>query len=192
MKNFLLFTSAIFSASIFAQIDVGAVIRAKDIKSGSFAIGSIQQSILTLSQFQAENGDCWKLMDGSSLASTDLGVLTGMTNSPDARGNFLRMANNGRVDGNQNPNNNNLGEFQSDAFQAHRHNWHLGQGGGPTNPFGTIYGANVASYNYNTLQNNVGEAIASTQGTPRTSAETRPKNITVNFFIKINRSCNFN
>lgn len=45
-------------------------------------IGEIKASCLTLAQFQALKNNTWVLMDGSSIAGSDLAVLTGITTLP--------------------------------------------------------------------------------------------------------------
>jgi len=63
----------------------------QNFKIGAQALGSIQQSILTEAEFQAEMGTTdWVLMDGRNIAGSKLATLKGWTTIPDARGRFLR------------------------------------------------------------------------------------------------------
>lgn len=138
-------------------------------------VGTIKSSMLTLAQFQAQNGTGWVLADGGSCVGSSYATLTGFTTVPDARGLTLRGKNNGRSDGNQNPDGDStLGTYQADGIGSHNHgtysspnNW-MTNGG--NNNQGVIY-----VNNNGTIQNNAGAAN-----------ETRMKNITVNWFIRIN------
>lgn len=61
-----------------------------------FAIGAIQQSILSSAQFMAalpaaERSD-WHLADGGDITGSSLAAVTGVNTVPDLRGAFLRMA----------------------------------------------------------------------------------------------------
>jgi hypothetical protein len=85
------------------------------------------------------------------------------------------MYNNGRNDGNQNPDESKLGDYQLDDFKSHTHTY--SDSGGSSR------------FRYN--------ASGGWEGTPNqlTGAtggkETRPKNVTVNYFIKV-RNCSLN
>lgn len=158
----------------------GEKISASKINSALLQIGSIQQALLTEAQFQSLNGDCWRLMNGSSVAGTDFGEFTGMTTLPNmvAEGDFLRQASGSRV----------LGSHEADEFKSHTHATQKqgsGNNGGLWHPqfpgafAGAISGDTFTSNNTNGMSNSGG-------------VETRPKNTAVNFFIKVNKSCNFN
>jgi hypothetical protein len=143
-------------------------------------IGMVVSSLLTLAQFQVINGVGWVLADGSNIVGSTYATITGATAVPDLRGMVLRGKNNGRADGKQNPDGDlTLGVYQADAFQGHVH----------TVPTYSSTGANnVAARG----ANDVLDASTSlpvtdgVNGTPRTAAETRMRNQTVNHFIKIN------
>lgn len=63
------------------------------LEQSSFMVGSVQVSILNQEQFQTLMGSAdWVLMDGRSIKGTRLAKLTGMENLPDASGRFFRMA----------------------------------------------------------------------------------------------------
>ena len=144
----------------------------------SSSIGSVKQSMLDEATFQSIHGTGWVLMDGRDLSVTNPGsayeTLTGQSTLPDARGQFLRGKNNSRNDGNEDPDGERaIGSYQADEFATHTHQ-HVRygqttstggfaippQGANPTPQFGTT--------------------------TEAGGNETRPKNITVNIFIKIN------
>jgi len=124
--------------------------------------------MLTEAQFQSINGPSWVLMDGRSIAGSAYATLTGSGTIPDARGMVLRGKNNGRSDGNENPDGDSaLGLYQGDQFRSHTHS------GVPITPSNVGAGGGaVVGFNGNT---------GSSGGN-----ETRMKNITVNHFIKIN------
>lgn len=148
-------------------------------------IGDVKSAMLSLAQFQVLNGSNWILADGSSAAGTAWASITGLATIPDLRGIILRGKNNGRSDGNQDPDGERvLGSFQTHAFESHNH------GGGdhlhnvPFGPgtFGSSSGANTYRSDAGTHNTNSSGAVIATQG----SNETRMKNVTVNHFIKVN------
>ena len=143
---------------------------------GTWKIGDVKQSFLTEAEFQAEHDDTWVLCDGRDVIGSDYAVLkegdaVTSHNIPDARGQFLRGKNNGRADGNENPDGEiDLGVYQADQFESHSHTYQDRRFGGLAGgaPGGTT-----------TLQN--------FQTTASGGSETRSKNLTCNMFIKINR-----
>ena len=144
-------------------------------------VGDVIHSMLTEEQFIAENGAGWVLADGRDVTGSkyDTLILGGLGgNIPDMRGQFLRGKNNGRLDGNENPDGDlALGTLQVDAFQGHEHNQIYTSGAnGSTSPGSSrdpITGPTTGI---------VSDGI---NGTPRVAEETRSRNITVNIFIKI-------
>ena len=168
--------------------------------SGSdvFSVGEIRTSILDQTQFQQLNGYEWVLMDGRPLlvrtalsphlSSGEYGLTV-----PDARGRFLRMANNNACadfrggddeahaqciarhdpDG-ERP----LGTYQTDAFRAHQHNAHLTHYGNVPRDNGPGYIGNIAPTG---LDSRAPIPTTATTG----NIETRPKNVAVNFYIKV-------
>lgn len=161
-----------------------------------FPVGTIIDSLLTEAQFQALMGTGWILMDSRSVSSTMYANLTGASTMTDARGQFRRSKNNGRADGNQDPGGERaLGNLQAGAMQSHNHfsftNTYTSQNGGRTSDLTTgnypswgngVSGAGEA-YNIMASGNasNVGLTSAAGSGN-----ETRPRNIAVNTFVKIN------
>jgi hypothetical protein len=144
-----------------------------EFKSVQGTLGDIRTSMLTEALFQSENDTTWIIADGQDVTGSDYHTLTGETTIPDTRGTFLRGKNNGRVDGKQNPDGDlPLGTYQVDDFFSHDHSVSSSSftGGGAQ--------AAIAS-------NNVGYPAHITGMTG--GNETRPRNITVNIFIKINR-----
>jgi hypothetical protein len=169
---------------------------------GNFGIGEVKQSVLTEAEFQQVFDGTWVLMDGRDITGSDLANLTGNNTLPDARGQFLRGKNNGRNDGSEDPEGErNLGASQSDSFGSHDHG-----GGfhghalysytgtstsgnlGMTNTITGVTGKNSASRGYvstngdgATLVQDAGNFLNTDGG-----SETRPRNIVINYFVKIN------
>lgn len=160
-------------------------------------VGMIVQSMLTEAQFQALNGPSWVLMDGRNVAGSVYAQITGQNVIADARGLFLRAKNNGRSDGNQNPDGDlALGTLQLDhtrrprdtAFatntDTHSHSATV-YVGGPTGDVGRFssFSAGGTSFNNTASTNTDAHSHSITSGG---DAETNPRNLTVNTFIKIN------
>jgi len=137
--------------------------------------------MLSEAQIQAQIGDCWVLANGRSVTGSDYETLTGFSNIPDARGVFLRSKNNGRSDGNENPDGElALGAYQADNFKSHVHRQRLNGSGFSDSPLTNTSNGNVS--------NSTRDSQIDTKSTG--GNETRSKNITVNTFIKINNTCN--
>jgi hypothetical protein len=169
-----------------SQIASGDPIQADKINSmiveinKMYDIGDIRNSLLTESQFQSRNGSCWVLMNGQSVSGSLYESLTGRSNLPSAAGRFLRNAGGSAAA---------LALTQEDDFKAHNHG-----GGDHSHSYssGTSSLNSAGSYPYpssvlggtRSAINNSGTIIASQGG-----SETRPKNLTVNMFVKIN-NCN--
>jgi hypothetical protein len=136
-------------------------------------IGMIVQSMLTEVQFQSLNGNSWVLANGRDISGSRYASITGSATIPDLRGVVLRGKNNGRSDGNQNPDGDlALGQYQGDANGSHDHARALVSIGGGSSQ-GPAFGGN-GNFGY-------GNTTVATGGN-----ETRARNITVNTFIKIN------
>jgi microcystin-dependent protein len=146
----------------------------------------------------------WLLCDGTLYVVTQYpnlyaaiginygGILGANFNVPDLRGRFLRGVdgtagndpdNATRTTSNTGGNTgDNVGSLQNDAFQGHYH-----KSGGDANhrytPYATTWDAGAGAVdlgNFFTLQ----PVSDGTNGTPRTTSETRPKNVYVNYIIK--------
>lgn len=112
-------------------------------------------------------------------------------NLPDFRGYFLRGYDNSagndpdaasRTDRGDGTTGDDVGTVQLDAFQGHEHQQHSRYPtGGATG--GTSYTPAAAPNNGSTM-NTQGEVSDGSNGTPRTSSETRSKNIAVMWIIK--------
>ena len=134
-------------------------------------LGDIKASMLADGVFQTINGSGWIIADGRDVTGSDYHALTGNSTVPDMRGMFLRGKNNGRTDGNENPDGDlALGTYQADEFKSHTH--------------GYIFAPNTGHADLNfyggTRENDYTRQTDATGGD-----ETRARNITVNYFIKI-------
>lgn len=163
----------------------------KALAEGSLCpAGTVKKSMLTVDQFIAEQGPGWILADGSStytdengdehpISESAYGVLTGETAVPDIRGVFTRMKDNGRGEFTDLA----LGTSTTDQLKSHTHTFTWDQ----TNMiYVDVLGDGLANDDGDTkkspLPNN---SLAYTIGSTGI-AESRPKSITLNFFIKIN------
>lgn len=143
-------------------------------------IGMIVPAMLTETQFQALNGPSWVAIDGRSVAGSKYAEITGLATLPDARGMALRGQNTfgsslgTRADGNQNPDGTALGGFQNHGMASHTHNL-------------TLFG-NVPAVTNLPASSGSGAGGTAVTGAPNSGSanETRMRNITVNYFIKIN------
>jgi hypothetical protein len=162
-------------------------------------VGMIVHSMLTETQFQAINGVSWVLADGRSVAGSIYATTTGSSSVPDLRGVFLRGKNNSRADGNQDPGGDRaLGSVQTHAFGNHdhgggSHGHYVGSQDSTADTGGNVAQEFVRSYNsgsggkaYTSAPTTLGTTTAATVIQEEGGLETRPTNIAVNVFIKIN------
>lgn len=149
-------------------------------------VGTVRSSTLSLVQFQTEVDGVWMLMNGQSCVGTAYASLTGNATVPDVLtdGEFLRQAKVGR----------NVGTKEGDAIRNITATTTFcsdsnGSGGvGPVNPSGAFSGSGTpgamisdssgSRAGYNSLNFNASLQVP-------TSDENRPKNLAVNFFIKV-------
>lgn len=169
----------------------------KKIKSDPNPVGSIIESMLDEATFQAEFGNNWVLFDDRSVVGTDYEALTGFSTLADARGQTLRMKNNGRSDGQEDPDGERaLGSQQEDAMQqitgsftTRVQNVSLTLAVGSSGAYSiTQDNSALGTMQDGGVQNRrqfINFDSANSPGA-RTGVETRTKNIAVNYFIKIN------
>lgn len=141
-------------------------------------IGEVITSMLTEKEFSYLNGnEDWVLADGREVNRESAYCrATGRNYVPDLRGVFLRGKNHSRNDEYQNPDDLPLGTPQKDSFKTHNHHHYVvgwGDGGEPDSRHGKTAGNSPRNHWPETTENSGGN-------------ETRPKNVTVNFYIKIN------
>jgi hypothetical protein len=163
-------------------------------------IGTIVASVLPYSAFLEANGlpqtndmskAVWIPCDGRQLNSGDgnSSVYARYGTVPDLRGVFLRGANDfgviypgvAAVDPTRNnPDNTAVGVVQADAFQTHSHGIMVGQG-----PYGVDYTheLHVGQGGSTDMARGRNDVVIQPAGT---AAETRPRNMTVFFYLKIN------
>lgn len=85
-------------------------------------VGDVKMSILEPDDFIAENGDCWVLMDGRALNSSDrLAQIKNWQQIPDARGTFIRGYDPSGANDPDRGGNPPVGSYQGDSFGAHTH-----------------------------------------------------------------------
>lgn len=151
------------------------------------SLGDVKYSVLKLEEFVKLNGKGWVLMDGQSIENSKLYRLTGgdLKNSPDARGVFIRGMNLGRSTDTGDANGDrNVGMFQSDEFKQHSHSASGYITGNITGSNGTrdCDGGNQ-KFNCDPgfPDRNVSVSIQANGG-----IETRPRNISIYTYIKIN------
>ncbi len=214
MKKSLLIIiiAALFSAAVTAQsipnsFTAGDVISAADMNEnfqallllinqveGGGTVGDVVCSMLTEAQFQSQRSTDWVLMDGRDVSGSQYEIVTGNSSLPDARGTFLRSKNNGRADGDENPAGDlPLGTYEADQFQGHYHDYSVTSTALiiKDEPETSSWVESAANDSQHVAWNSSNFSITAPatdgiNGTPRTGDETRPKSITVNFFIKIN------
>lgn len=155
-------------------------------------IGTVLPSTLTSAQFASENGtSSWLLCDGGSCAGSAYASLTGKTFVPDFRGAFLRGKNNGRTDGRENPDgevslatggsslaNSQATGYSGDQFKSHTHTY--------SDQYYPATGGSGSARGLDTGERYDGNTFRTPTSDPTGDNETRPKNYTVNYFIKVN------
>ena len=191
-----------FSVAVHAQQEVcTGPSSGRDV----FSVGEVRTSILPQETFQELNGAEWALMDGRPLmVRTALSPYLSEEGRhglkiPDARGRFLRMANNGACADLRNneeaynkclaghdPDGDRLsGAYQADIFGAHDHGRHSHAYHDEYYPTQGRRGQHSDRTMEAGYQNR-SRHQTSEDGVPHSGGnETRPRNIAVNFYIKI-------
>lgn len=139
-------------------------------------IGDVKHSILNPERFINLNGKGWVLMDGRNINNSDLFRLTGMTMLPDARGVFIRAMNENRdpEDGDSDGNRI-IGKYQKDSVGPHAHRYYYpGYHGSDKYEGGGVYRRVM-------LEEGGDRSTSDTE-----TKETKPRNITLYVYIKIN------
>ena len=154
-------------------------------------VGDVIHSMLTEEQFIAENGAGWVLADGRDVTGSKYATVTGNTTVPDMRGQFLRGKDHGRhlIDGRGNPDDLNLGVSTEDKFEDHKHDTVDNSFGKEAALYATAQGQNPPGPNNSNMLTGTGSSggvyIRTSLANSGGGNETRPKNTTVNIFIKI-------
>ena len=148
--------------------------------NGGGAVGDIVASMLTPGEFTAIRGPDWVLADGSSYSSSRYAQITGNPSVPDLRGVFLRGENYDRPVDKGNPDGDKpTGTYQADMLKQHHHL--VAHGAATVAPPGTIQQVFASPPGTSGPLVDPGGVTSDFGG-----AETRPRNVTVNYFIKIN------
>ena len=164
-------------------------------------VGTVIASLLSESEFQGLFGKSWALADGRAVEGSGYEKLTGNKNVPDLRGVFLRGKNHDRASDSGNPDGDlTVGTFQGDALQEHTHSYNLGMGKKGREDLSGSFGVGDSGASTTTrgrAKERVHlaipikrEALARTLGVDRDKgirigSESRPRNVTVNFFVRI-------
>ena len=167
-------------------------------------VGTVIASLLSESEFQGQFGKSWALADGRAVEGSGYEKLTGNKNVPDFRGVFLRGKNHDRANDSGNPDGDlTAGTFQGDALQEHTHSYSRGERA-PLIPLHLGSADQEHAHSYSRGKKTRKEqrrssessgargvpAPAQTMGVDReegirAGSETRPRNVTVNFFVRI-------
>ena len=158
-------------------------------------VGSIVPSMLNENQFKAQVGDPstfssssskWTLADGRAISGSAYSTITSQSNAPDLRGMFLRGLNAGRSDDKQDPDggSRSIGHYQEDQVKSHNH------ANGTYNqlmrPHQGSASDTVTGADWNPGAGDEPDVISSDPILSFGGAETRPRNIAVNYYIRIN------
>jgi hypothetical protein len=142
-------------------------------------LGCIVASVLAENDFKKANGDGWALCHGQSIAGSKLAEATGERNAPDLRGVFLRGKNDGRFPSGSHAGDvaeHDLGAYSPDTVGPHQHKIMV-PGDAPAPP-GT--GISSSFNDHGAVRED--RLVRSWDG----ATETQPKNVTVNYYCKIN------
>jgi hypothetical protein len=170
-----------------------AEIKRKGAVQGDLPLGTIISSYLTWNQFQKvtennkESGGTWKSessiwspCDGRSVPNSKFASETSLTSVPELRGLFLRGMNDFVfedreivIGGNneRDPEPRKLGSFQIDTFRTHAHQYETNKAG---------------NSNSGTGNDPAKKSFTVATSTSSGDAETRPKNVAICYYIKIN------
>jgi hypothetical protein len=167
----------------------------------SGAVGDVKYSLLNPIQFATVNGDCWVPMDGSNISNSKLDVTFGISTVPDGSGLFIRSQEfaGGANNDPDRTSASSIAILQTDDAVAHNHT--INYGGSHSHSYNDKQQQLTIGYNY-ALVNNGSYLIAgdqyvdlqrttgsSTTGislSNNTGPETRPINLNVWAYIRIN------
>lgn len=160
-------------------------------KGNQMPIGTSIQSMLTEAQFQAANGSGWILADGRSVSGSRYATLTGNSTVPDCRGEFIRGLDNGRgVDSGRVKGSAQANATAPNGLATVNGGAHIHSAAGYNSNASAGNGTYPASMNSHSATNMSISNMVDSGGTHSHSitgdSETRPRNIAMNIFIKIN------
>ena len=139
-------------------------------------VGDVKMSLLDPTQFSSTHSGTWLLMNGQSCLGTSYASLTGNSNVRDAfsEGAFFRQAKSGR----------NLGSFEYDANKSHQHDFVFNRAAAV--PVGSTPYQVLGSSNANVLEvRSAGDRTVVNSIISSGDTESRPKNIAVNYYLKV-------
>ncbi len=175
----LIFLLVIFVLSVSSKSNIGGVI-------DHFKVGDVVYSILSPTDFYKLHGSGWMLMDGAALPTpnnqkTDLEQFYGFKKTPDARGVFIRGMNVNN-DGLDPDKNRAVGSYQPDGVGNHAHDFN-------DNYFAESW-SNFLKPQAGSGKTDGDNGLISIRSTtdnfgPSIISETRPKNITLYTYIKV-------
>ncbi len=154
------------------------------------ALGDVKYSVLPPNEFYKINGDCWHLLDSSNFVGTDLYRKTRNTGLgavlPDGRGVFLRgmMFNKKDTISGDPSRNRSIGMFQKDTVGAHNHIIHV------DNTHEDINEKSPEKNNFNRGGWRANWYTGNSKTELSVGPETRPKNISLFIYIRVNYLCN--
>ena len=139
-------------------------------------VGTIISSMIDPEKIKKYYGNSWVLANGENVpVNSKYAEIMGVTSLPDLRGMFLRGMNAGRNDGREDPEKGRrIGGSQEDSIRKHSHKTY--QSAANSHPDGGTFAFGGAPPNrtINIASDDFG------------SHETRPKNVAVYYYIKIN------
>jgi hypothetical protein len=171
----------------------------------SGAVGDVQYSILSPTQFAQENGSCWVPMDGRDITGSKLSSY--VSSIPNAGGNFLRSQEFGGTyaSGNIDPDRtstSSIATAQGNDNKSHNHSASSGSAGAHTHDFTDYDNRNCTGF---ALVESGCDGVSETNNTSRAGtttsdgdhahtvtiannggAESRPKNLNLWIYIRIN------
>jgi hypothetical protein len=165
----------------------------------SGAVGDVKYSILNPTLFAQVNGDCWVPLNGGDMTDSRLSNITGQTNVPDISGLFIR-SHEFSGGANRDPDRTSssaIATFQDQSYQSHNHGLNDPGHSHPINDKVRLLSGNnfnisggsklIFSPNQFLSENRI--INPSTTGISVNNfggAETRPKNLNVWMYIRIN------
>lgn len=148
------------------------------------ALGDVKHSILDEATFRQLRGSGWRLLDGAPVDATALCTTLNVCTIPDARGVFIRSVNGSRSPNGGDPDaSRQVGSYQKDSFMAHTHRL------ASISEIGHSVDGNGSSRRLDMNDGYPWQGIRlSTRTTSSGSAETRPRNVALYTYIKVD--CN--
>ena len=161
-----------------AILEAGSVLDVNTLSKIHSSIGEIRQTTLSEVEFNSINLGVWVLCDGRSCVGSAYEREKNMSTVPDfvTTGAFPRQAKEGRA----------IGSLEMDSLQGHIHTSLVAADRNGNPDGGGDSGGGRTYWRYGTTQYNTSGVLSDgVNGTPKTSQETRPVNVAINYFIKV-------